>query len=336
MIYPKFIKEHDLIGVTAPSDGITERVKLKRLDNAIDNFKKLNFNIIETPSVRFSNKGKSAPSKIQAEELESLYKNNDVKMIFCASGGDFLLEILPFINFEIIKENIKWLQGYSDPTVLLYVITTKYDIATLYGNNFAAFGMKPWHESLNNNLAILKGDRLVEKSFLKYESTHTKYLTGYESYNLDKEVKWEVLNATKTEFEGRIIGGCLEILSEIFGTKFDNTLNFINKYKDDGIIWYFDNAEKTSEDLIRILWRFKNTGWFKYTKGIIFGRSAKEESYYDISFKEAIEHSLNDLNIPIIINADIGHISPRITVINGAYAKVVSENGTGEITFILK
>lgn len=38
MIYPEFLKEKDTIGVTAPSDGITDEVKLKRLDNAIKSF----------------------------------------------------------------------------------------------------------------------------------------------------------------------------------------------------------------------------------------------------------------------------------------------------------
>ena len=34
MIYPKFINKKDTIGICAPSDGITNKLKLKRLDNA--------------------------------------------------------------------------------------------------------------------------------------------------------------------------------------------------------------------------------------------------------------------------------------------------------------
>ena len=40
---------------------------------------------------------------------------------------------------------------------------------------------------------------------------------------------------------GRLIGGCIDVLKDIIGTKYDGTLDFIEKYKDDGIIWYFDN-----------------------------------------------------------------------------------------------
>ena len=48
MIYPEFLKEKDTIGVTAPSDGITDEIKLKRLDNAIKSFEDKGFNIKET------------------------------------------------------------------------------------------------------------------------------------------------------------------------------------------------------------------------------------------------------------------------------------------------
>ncbi len=139
MIYPEFITGNDTIGVTAPSDGITNPVKVKRLDYAIENMQNLGFRVVETDDVRTSFKGKSASSDIEARELESLYLNPNIKMIFCSSGGDFLLEMLSTVDFSIIKNNPKWLQGYSDPTGLLYTITTNLDIATIYGSYFAAF-----------------------------------------------------------------------------------------------------------------------------------------------------------------------------------------------------
>lgn len=336
MIYPEFLKVNDIIGVCAPSDGVIDEAKVKRLDFAYENMKKLGFDIKESASVRKSVKGKSTNSESQARELESLYLDDDVKMIMCAAGGDFLLEVLSYVDFDIIKNNPKWLQGYSDPTGLLFTITTNLDIATIYDNNFAAFGMRPWHKSLAENIEILKGNLIEQTSFDKYESGHVTYINGDEEYALDTPVKWETIdNAEQLEFEGRIIGGCIDILTELFGTTFDKTQEFIEKYKNDGIIWYFDNCELTCESLIRTLWKFKNKNWFKYIRGIIFGRSATDSSYYDISFREAVEYSLRDLNIPIIINADIGHVSPRMTIINGAIANVKYNKGKGKINFRL-
>lgn len=337
MLYPKFIKKNDTIGVTAPSDGIIKKEKLYRLASAVENLNNQGFQVKETPNVRKSIKGKSGSGKDRAEELLCLVQDNDIKYIISAGGGDFLLEILPYIDFNIIKNNPKWIQGYSDPTSLLYIITTTLDIATIYGDNIGSFGMKPWHQSLYNNLEILQGNIMEQNSFNKYESTYQDYIIGDEPYQLTEPVYWKNLNNEETiHITGRIIGGCIDCLNDLFGTRFDNTKNFIEKYKDDGIIWYFDNCEFSSEQLIRTLSKFKDNGYFKYTKGIIFGRSATKTSYYDILFEEAIKHSLNDLNIPIIIDADIGHVPPRMTIINGSIATITSTNGKGTITFDLK
>lgn len=336
MIYPKFLKKNDWIGITAPSDGTVEETDIYRLNNAIKKFEELNYKIKETSDVRTSIKGKSAPSKVQAKELEDLFKDEKIKCIICAGGGDFLLEMLSEVDFEVIKNNPKWLQGYSDPTGLLFTITTNLDIATIYADNFKSFGMEKWHKSLKNNLKILEGNLIKQESFEKYESARTEKLIGNEEYNLDARVKWENINSKEVNIRGRIIGGCLDILSELFGTRFDKTKDFIDKYKDDGIVWYLENCEMTSESVIRTLWKFKDNGWFKHTNGIVFGRSALEQSCYNISFKEAVTRVLGNLNIPIIFNADIGHVSPRMTIINGAICNVISKNGKGEIKFELK
>ena len=337
MIYPDFLKEHDTIGVNAPSDGITDEVKLKRLDNAIKNFNSRDFNIKETPNVRCSIKGRSSTSKERARELEELYEDKDVKAIICASGGDFLLEMLSEVDFNVIKDNPKWLQGFSDPTGLLFTITTNIDIATLYADNFGCFGMEPWHKSLDNNLEILKGNIIEQTSFPKYEKGYKDYITGKEPYELTEKAYWKNLNnAEVINIKGRMIGGCLDIITDLFGTRFDKTKDFLEKYKNDGIIWYFDVCELSSESIIRIFWKLKDNSYFKYTKGILFSRVFACNSYYDITYEEAIYESLKDLNIPIIINTDIGHVSPRMTIINGAIATITSSNGKGKIKFDLK
>lgn len=337
MIYPEFIKEGNYIGVTAPSDGITDNLDLKRLDNAKKNLKKLGIEVIETSNVRKSKKGRSSSPITQAKELEELFINENVKSIVCAGGGEFLLEMLSYVNFDKIKKNPKWIQGYSDPTGLLYVITTNFDVATIYANNFKAFGMEKYHKSLNDNIEILKGNMVTQESFDKYEGEKTEYITGYEGYNLTKKVSYKTLNdEDEIKISGRIIGGCLDIITELFGTRFDKTKEFIEKYKSDGIIWYFDNCELSIESLIRTMWKFKDNGYFKYTKLIIFGRNVQEKSYYDISFKDVLTHSFKDLNIKAIYDFDLGHVSPRMTIINGAILNIHYKNHKAKLKFELK
>ena len=336
MIYPKFIKENSTIGVTAPSNGITDELDLKRLDNAISKLNEKGLKVIETNNVRKGNLGKSSSIKERVKQLESLFLDKDVDAIICASGGEFMMEILSELDFSILQENIKWFQGYSDPTCLTHILTTKYDIATIYGNNIKAFGMNTWHSSLNDNIEILKGNLITQNSFEKYEGEKREQKTGLEEYNLTADVNWKSLFSDETYIKGRMLGGCLDVINELFGTRFDKTKEFIEKYKDDGIIWYFDNFDLNNEQLYRTFWKFKDSGYFNYTKGIIFGRSLIDESYYGISFEDTIKEFFKDLNIPIIIDADLGHISPRITIINGAIGEINCKNSKGEITFYLE
>lgn len=337
MIYPSFLKENDTIGVTAPSDGKKDELDIKRLDNAYRKLNKNKINIIETKNVRSSINGRSDSAKKRTEYLEELSKNNNVKAIISASGGDFLIEVLPYLKFNIIKEHPKWFCGYSDNSALSFVITSKYNIATMYSDNISAFGMSKWHKSINNYLNILKGNIIEQTSFSKYQNTYSIYKTGLENYNLDSPVYWKNLNNEPLiEEQGRLIGGCLDVLINLVGTPYDNVKNFIEEYKNDGIIWFLESCELSSEAIIRSLWQLKEAGWFKYTKGFIFGRTPYKKSYNNIKYEDAIKTSLEQLQVPIIIDADFGHLAPRMTIINGSYVKITSQNGKGTLKTILK
>ena len=332
MIYPSFIKKNEYIGVCAPSNGITNKVKIKRVDNAYKKLNEYGFNTIETKSVRNNLAGKSNTSEIISKELDELILDPKVKWIICATGGDFLMEVLPYFNYKNIINNPKWIQGYSDITALLYTLTTNYDIATIYGYNIATYGMNNWHQSIMDNIELVSGITDTQSSYDYYENEYNQYVTGYEEFSKDEKICWKEINEKNNfEIKGRIIGGCIDVISKLIGTKYDKTNKFINKYKNDGIIWYFDNYGLNVEELINTLLQLKYCGYFNYTKGIIFGRSVTEESYYNISFKDGLKRALDDLNIPIIYDADIGHKHPEMSIINGSIATIHYNNNTGKI-----
>ena len=242
MIYPKFIDKNCIIDVPAPSDGADNDAKINRYKNACKYFESLGYKVNLSKNIFNSCKGRSASATIRAKEINACFKD-DSDFIFCASGGEFLVEILPFVDFSLIKENPKFVEGFSDPTALLYYITTKLDIATIYGKNFSNFGSSTLHVSEEKFLNLIKGSILPEESYPLYEDEYLKRVTGLEGYNLGKEVKWQLLDNKSLRVSGRVIGGCIDIISELSGTKYDGGASFGEKYKDDGIIWYFDNCE---------------------------------------------------------------------------------------------
>lgn len=322
MIYPKHLSNNSKIGVVALSAGVgfcldEYKKSLKSLENK-------GFSIIETGSVRNKEEAANAP-EVRAEELDRLIIDNDVELIMCATGGDFLIEILPYVNYEHIKKNPKWIMGASDPTSLLYLITTNLDIATIYGHNAISYDAINLHKSQEISLEIIKGNLLEQNSYEKYESDKNNRTDGY---YLDKPVVWESLNGD-VDIEGRIIGGCIDCLKDIIGTKYDNTKIFIEKYKEDGIIWYFDIFSQTSEDFYRTLLQMKEAGWLNYVKGIIVGRVKYPNSFTNMTYEKALTKVFPDK--PIIMNADIGHVAPKMTIINGSIAHIESKNGKGKI-----
>ena len=324
MLYPRFLEKNDIIGITAPSQGVGDH--LASFKKSIKTLEEYGYKIKETASVR--NKGMvSTTGEKRSQELDEVITDKNVKMIICASGGDFLLEMLPTINWKNIKQSPKWIMGYSDPTALLYITTTKLDIATIYGWNAGSFDQTNLHECLKNNLKILSGNILTQKSFDLYQKG---WLEESDGYNLTEPVYWEDLNG-EVNIQGRIIGGCLDCLKDIIGTPYDYTKKFIEKYKDDGFIWYFDVCELSVEEFYRTLFQMKEAGWFEYIKGVVVGRVAVPRCFYkDFSYQDALKKIFP--NIPLIFNADIGHVPPKMTIINGSIAKVTCKEGKGAIS----
>ena len=339
MRYPELLKKGDTIGICAPSDGIIDPEKIARLDAAIDNLKNMGYKVIETESVRKSISGRSASSKKRAEEFMSLLENDDVKLIITATGGDFLIEIFDYLDLNKIKKlKPKWIQGYSNITVIEFIFNNMLDISSMYCQTVKDYAIKPIFKSLEDSLKIMSGEKVIQNSFEKFEKEwKNTYTDIFEGYNLTEEVVWKNLNGeSKIEFEGRSIGGCFDDIINLIGTKYDNVKSYIKKYKEDGIIWFLEIFEMTTPEITRNLIQMKNAGYFENCKGIIFGRPLFVKEDYNITYSEAIKVGIGDLNIPVIIDADIGHVSPQLAVVNGAILKITSENGKGKIDTYLK
>ena len=337
MKYPNFLKKNDLIGVPAPSASAEDELKIAKYKNADKYFNENGYRTLLSKNLYTGKKGRSADKKIRAKEVNDMFQNKDVNLILCAGGGEFLVEILPYIDFNLIKKNPKYICGFSDPTGLLYPITTMCDIATIYGSNFSSFGDETFYQPHYDFLNIITGEKLSETSYELYEVERPEKVTGLEGLNLTEKVCWKTLDNKKAEFTGRIIGGCFDIIAELAGTKYDGIDKFNEKYKNEGIIWYFDNCELSMEETIRVLWKFNELGYFKYAKGVIFGRFGVETTYFDYDVKSCLKDSvLGELNIPVIYDADISHKAPSITIINGSIAHVECSRGKGKIDFKLK
>jgi len=343
MRYPEKLNIGDTIGVTAPSSGIVKEDAVLKLNNARVNLEKLGYKYIETPNVRTDERGRSSSGEQRAKEFMSLWENSDVKSIISAEGGDFMPEILDYLDFERIK-NLppKWFQGYSDNTNLTYVLPLMCDIATIYGSNIKAFGKRDLLRNQLDSLKLMNKEEIVQESFEMYEENwFEKIVNGEELEEVldplapDKfvnKVEWKNLKGEeKISFEGRAIGGCFDVVMNLIGTKYDKVSEFIDRYKDDGIVWFLEVFEMSAPQLLNNIWQMKNSGYFRNCKGIILGRSLMVRKDYDMDVAEVLNTAFKDLDIPVIYDADIGHLAPCINIVTGSIIRLESENGKGNI-----
>lgn len=337
MKYPSFIHKGSHIGVPAPSAGCKDDLKKNRFENAKKKLEELGYSLTLSKNLFHNEKGRSASKEERGKEFNEMIQNKNIDMILCATGGDFLLEMLPYVDFELLKENPKYVAGFSDPTGLLFPITTKYDIATIYGMNFSPLGAEPYSKSHMDFLNMMEGKVLEVESYDYYENEYREQVTGLEGYHLTEKVEWKSLDGKEVDIKGRILGGCFDIISDLMGTKYDGMKEFNERYQKDGIIWFFDNCEISMEETIRILWKMKEMNYFQYAKGIIFGRFGVNSTTYDYDVKSCLKDSvLNELGIPIIYDADISHKAQCMPIINGSMAHVTCKEGKGKIKFSLE
>ena len=340
MRYPEYLKKGDTIGICAPSCGIVRQDKVERLNYAKIALEEMGYKVIETPSVRTDYRLRSSDAKTRAEEFMSLYENPEVKLIIFATGGEFLCEIYDYLDLEKIK-NLppKWTQGYSDCTGISFIFNTLLNIPGMYAQTIKDYAMIPLHVSLTDSLKIMSGEDVTQHSFDMYEKEwidSTQEENVRHAYYLNGKVEWKSLKDEDANIKGRLLGGCLDSIKFYVGTKYDNVNNYLEKYREDGFVWFFDCYEFNTPDFYRTLWELKNANYFKYCNGIIFGRPFSIEEICDITFVEVLHELLDDLNIPVIYDADVGHVSPQISLINGAIIDLKYENKKATIKQILR
>ena len=341
MRYPKFLQKGEVIGVCAPSLGCSSEPYYSRAKNAEKVFEKLGHKTIFCDTAFTTHKARSSSAIQRANDFMDMYEDEDISAIISMAGGEFMTEILPYIDFEKIKKlPPKFFCGASDNTTLTFTLTTKCDIATLFGICYPNYGMKPWHQAVKYNYGLLTGKQLDFDNYNKYEIENEKRkMEGYElvPYNCTEKVKWEILTGEKeVEVTGRIIGGTLDILTLLCGTNFSGVEGFNERYAKDGIIWYLESCDLSILEQTRAIWQLKQNGWFKNVKAFILGRPKNTEECFDIDYKEANMEHLKDFGVPVVMNFDVGHVAPAIPILNGAIATLKTKNGKGNIKFQLK
>lgn len=139
-------------------------------------------------------------------------------------------------------------------------------------------------------------------------------------------------------FSGRLLGGCMDCLVNFLGTRYDKVTEFVERYKEDGIIWFLEACDLNLMGIRRAMWQMEHAGWFKYCKGFLIGRPrlgmGVEE--FGIDSCQAVCEMLYPYHVPVLMDLDIGHLPPSMPLICGSMVNVASDGKTYRVEMELK
>ncbi|MBP5654299.1 MAG: LD-carboxypeptidase [Clostridiales bacterium] len=344
MRYPLFIRSGDPLGFIAPSFGCSIEPYKSCLDNALIYWRNEGYNTLTGPNA-YAGKGvgiSNVPEEC-AKEFCDFYTSGNNKALLSVGGGELMCEILPFIDFDKIRSSDpKWFMGYSDNTNITYLLTTLCDVASVYGPCAQSFGMEPLHDYLKDAKALLEGTKLKFTGYDRYEKESLKSPDNpLAPVNATEPRKITVFDGqkftdNKVSFKGRLLGGCLDCLVNLLGTRFDKTEEFIKKYSGDGIVWFIESCELNPFEIRRALWQMDNAGWFEGCAGILIGRPGGTPDFEGFDHIAAYKDGLKHLNVPIILDIDLGHVAPQIPFVCGALGQVEAMGQNMSVEYILK
>lgn len=353
MRYPEFLQTGGTIGFVAPSFGCSMEPYKTAFQNAQDKFLHMGYKLDLGPNCYMeSGLGISNTPQKCAEEINEYYTSDKNDILISCGGGELMCEILPFVDFDRLAESKpKWYMGYSDNTNLTFLLTTLCDTASVYGPCAGSFGMEPWHKNLYDAMDILTGKKLKVSAYDGFEAESLKdELHPLMSYNITEKRIHKVippagkLNAgggiydgPPLSFSGRLLGGCMDCLVNLTGTRFDRVREFNERYKNDGIIWFIEACDLNVMSIRRAMWQMEQAGWFQYVKGFIFGRPAAfGQEMMGVNQYNAVSETASRYNVPVIMDADIGHVSPMMPLICGSMAQVTVSGNDMEISMACK
>ena len=290
MIKPNALKIGDTIGVCAPSGPIVGD-NIQEIEFAKKMVEEKGFKVKFSKNL-FSNTNEySATAKERADDLNELFNDKEVKMIWCAKGGENSNSLFEYIDYEMIKDNPKIICGYSDITSITNIITEKTGLITFSGTNFKTIATDETDYSFKE---VLK--RFVDCS-LELGVKGEEYITLKEGIA-----------------EGELIGGNLSLTKNLVCGKY--SIDFTDK-----ILFIEELGFESDPTLVsNHLYFMKQNEVFDKIKGLWIGNYEHESN---VSLEKIVLDTLGDkYNFPIIKSNNFGHIDTKTVIPIGTRARI--------------
>ncbi|NLA64133.1 MAG: LD-carboxypeptidase [Bacteroidales bacterium] len=219
-------------------------------------------------------------------DLQAAMDNPDVKLIFCSRGGYGAVHLLDRLNFTAIKDNPKWLIGFSDITALHTALQSN-GIMSIHGPM-----AKHFSDEGAANLSVL----------------YTKAAVSGKDLNYTIPVEYPFLNRLG-KATGILFGGNLSVYTSLLGS------NYI-KIPRNGILFLEDIGEEPYR-IDRMIYQLKIAGVFNKIKGLIIGRFTEyeEDNRMYGTLYDSILFAVKEFDFPVCFGFPVGHTRINLPIV---------------------
>lgn len=295
---PSFLKKGDLILVVSPSGAVNKDLVLK----GVELLEHAGLKVEIAPNTFNAHFKFGANHECRLSDLQFALDHEGAKAIYCARGGFGVTHIIDDLNWEIFKQNPKWIIGFSDITALLH---------TTYQNGFASL-----HASVLQGLPKLSKNH--QKSVLESLMGNFHKLEGKNKYH------------KKGKAKGDLIGGNLSLLVHQIGTP--SELDYSDK------ILFIEEVAESLYHIDRMIIQLKRAGKLKKLAGLVLGQFSdltEDKAIYGQSVEEIILAHCEDYDFPIGFNFPFGHGEENMVLIHGTQIELTVENDVAKLNYLV-
>ncbi|WP_010241602.1 S66 peptidase family protein [Clostridium arbusti] len=286
----------DTIGLICPSSA----ENAETIQNGIEFFKNQGFNIKEGKNIYKRFGYLAGTDRERADDINNMFLDPYVKMILCIRGGYGSMRTLPYIDFNIIKNNPKIFVGFSDITTYLNSFYDKCNLITFHG------------PMVNSNF----NDEFTLKSLLN------TVMNGYKPITIKNPDNILTTSNSSKCVGGILVGGNLSLICSTLSTPFE--IDTTNK------ILFIEDVGEEPYAIDRMLTQLLLANKLQVCTGIVLGQFTKcSLPHYErsLTLEEIISDRILSLNIPTLCNFMSGHDYPKLTLPIGAKIKLDCKNG---------
>ncbi|MEU4325555.1 S66 family peptidase [Nonomuraea dietziae] len=324
LIFPRKLNQGDVIRVVAPARSRAMVMEHDHTDIIEARFAELGLTLSYGRHVDERDALDSSSIASRIADLHEAFADPSVAAILTVIGGYNCNELLPFLDWELIRANPKILCGYSDITALQNAVLARTGLVTYSGPHWSTFGMRDhFEQTLEWFTEVMFGTAPISLTPAARWNDDLWFLDQDRRDLIPNEGWWPIQPGTA---EGRIVGGNLCTLNLLQGTPYMPSL-------DGAILIVEDDFESHPATFARDLTSLLQLPDAAGIRGLAVGRFQNASNMTRALLEQIIGSQPALTGIPILANIDVGHTYPLATVPIGGHAGLTVADNESLLTF---